>query len=132
MHHKKSRKYERSGLKEEYAKKIVNDVLEYMDDEKPYLNSSFTIYDLANDLNVSRHYVTQVLNQKLHKNFYTFVNEYRVKEFKRQLQDPQNGHYTIMALAFESGFNSKSSFNTVFKQLEKMTPSEFRKSQLDS
>lgn len=128
---KSRKKYERSGLKEEEAKKILSSLLQYMDEEKPYLDSNLTIYDIAKDLEISRHYVTQVINQKLNKNFYTFINEYRIKEFKNRLANPENGHIKIMALAFESGFNSKSSFNTIFKQLEQITPSEYRRLHLD-
>jgi AraC-like DNA-binding protein len=121
-------KYEKSGLKEKDANAILESLLQHMNEEKPYLNSTLTIEDVAGSLNISRHSLTQVINQKLNKNFYQFVNEYRVEESKRRILDPQNQSFTLLAIAYDSGFNSKSSFNTIFKQYTGMAPSEFKKS----
>jgi AraC-like DNA-binding protein len=62
------------------------------------------------------------------KNFYNLVNDYRVEEVKRRLEDPQYKHLTILAIAYDSGFNAKSSFNTIFKEKTGSTPSEYLKS----
>ena len=62
------------------------------------------------------------------KSFPDFINQYRIEEAKKRLLDPAKKHYTVLAIAEEVGFNSKSSFNNVFKKHVKMTPSEFRKS----
>ena len=119
-------RYRRSGLKEEDAKRYLKRLLDLMEKEKPYLNGELSINDLTQRLNIPRHYLTQILNENLGKNFYTFVNEYRVKEVIRMMQDPAYDHYTLLALGFEAGFNSKSSFNTIFKNFTGMTPSEYR------
>ncbi len=123
-------KYERSGLKEEDANKYISQILQYMEDEKPYIDGNFTIENLSKLLNIPRYYLTQVLNEKLHKNFYTFINEYRVEEVKARIIDDKNQNYTLLAVAFDSGFNSKSSFNTIFKKFTGYTPSQYRKANL--
>ena len=119
-------KYERSGLKEADAEKYVNKLLKHMEVRKPYLNVDLTIQDVAESLSIPRHYLTQVINEKLNKNFYQFINEYRVEEVKNLLKDKDYQKYTMTAIAFEAGFNSKSSFNNVFKEITGMTPSEFK------
>jgi AraC-like DNA-binding protein len=66
------------------------------------------------------------------KNFYDLVNGYRVEEAKRLLLDPKNTNYTILSVGFEAGFNSKTTFNTVFKKFTGLTPTDFRKKELNS
>ena len=125
-------KYERSGLTEERAQEYLRRLEDFMQSEKPYFEADLTIEKLARQLHVPRHYLTQVLNEQLGKNFYLYINEYRVKEVKQRLLEPGSAHLTLLAIAYESGFNSKSTFNTVFKKLTNMTPSQFRKSQVQS
>lgn len=126
------KKYKRSGLKENEAHYILETLLDHMEENKPYLNRDYTIDDLSNELKIPRHHITQVINQNLNKNFYAFINEYRIKEFINRLADPQNRNLKIIALAFESGFDSKTSFNMIFKKMQKITPSEFRKSLINN
>ncbi|MCK4663019.1 MAG: helix-turn-helix transcriptional regulator, partial [Bacteroidales bacterium] len=123
-------KYKRSGLKDKDAERYFKDLLRIMDTEKPYLNEKLSIQDLSDILGISRHYLTQVINEKLHKNFYTFTNEYRLKEVKKRMLSDKYKNYTILSIALESGFNSKSTFNTLFKNYTGMTPSEYRKKNL--
>lgn len=122
----KRKKYERSGLKKEEADEHLDKLLKYMDRHKPYLNGNLTINDLAVDLKISRHYLTQILNSKLEKNFYTFINEYRVEVVKELLLNKKYDHYTFTAIGYDAGFNSKSSFHMVFKQFTGHTPSQFK------
>ena len=119
-------KYQRSGLKEVEAEEYLARLLRTMEEEKPYLNGELSINDLTVRMGIPRHYLTQILNEKLGKNFYTFVNEYRVKEVISMMNDPRYRNYTLLALGFEAGFNSKSSFNNIFKNFTGMTPSEYR------
>ncbi len=119
-------KYQRSGLKEEEARKYLKQLLKLMEVEKPYLNGELSVLDLTFKLNIPRHYLTQILNEKLNKNFYTFVNEYRVEEVIRMMKDPKYKHFSLLALGLEAGFNSKSSFNNIFKSYTGYTPSEYR------
>ncbi len=121
-----SNKYEKSGLKEEDANYYMETLLDYMKEEKPFLLNNLTINTISGSLNIPRHYITQVLSEKLNKNFYTFVNEFRICEFKDKIKNPHNSHITIMGLAYESGFNSKAGFYSAFKKIENKTPTEYR------
>lgn len=121
-----SSRYARSGLRDEQAEEYLTTLLKYMDDEKPYINGDLTIADLSSRTGIPRHYITEVLNEKHGRNFFSFVNEYRVREVISRLKDPRYQHYTILAIAFDSGFNSKSTFNTFFKAYTGKTPSDFR------
>ncbi len=119
-------KYAKSGLKEEQAEEYLTKLLKYMDDEKPYLDGDLTIHDLSKKTGIPRHYITEVLNKKYGRNFFTFINEFRVREVIRRINDPKYQHYTILAIAYDAGFNSKSTFNTIFKAYTGKTPSEYR------
>jgi len=119
-------KYERSGLKKDDAEEYRKKLLRHMKDKKPYLDGDLTIQDLSGQLNIPRHHLTQVINETLNKNFYTFINEYRVEEVKKLLLDPAYQKYTLTSIAYEAGFNSKSSFNSVFKDLTGKTPTEYK------
>jgi len=105
-----------------YLKKL-ND---YLETEKPYLNSELTINVLAEDVKLPRHYITEILKKELNMNFFTLVNDYRLEEVKKRLMSAEHKECSVLQLALESGFNSKSSFNAIFKQSTGMTPSEFR------
>ncbi|NPD45591.1 AraC family transcriptional regulator [Lentimicrobium sp. S6] len=69
--------------------------------------------------------MSNIINQKHQKNFYEFVNQFRVEEVKKMMIDPQNKHLKLISLAYDAGFNSKASFNRIFKQTTSMTPSQF-------
>ncbi|MCK4747779.1 MAG: helix-turn-helix domain-containing protein, partial [Bacteroidales bacterium] len=123
-------KYERSGLKEKDAQIYLQKLMEYMDKEKPYLDVDLTIHDISMALTIPRHYLTQVINGLMGKNFYTFINEYRIREVKNLLVDDEYSKYTLTSIAFDAGFSSKSSFNSIFKNSTGMTPSQFREAYL--
>lgn len=118
--------YARSGLDPESAERLERELLDLMDAEKPYLRGDLTLQDLSDAMQISPHNLTEVINTRLGHNFYEFVNVYRVREVKVRLTDPANAHLTLLAVAIESGFNSKSAFNAIFKKYAKMTPSQFR------
>lgn len=120
-------KYRRSGLKAKDIEKIKKEVMDYMVREKPYLNRELTINDVAVDLKIPRHFITEVINNHMGKNFYYLINEFRVEEAKKRLRDPKYNNLTILAIAYDSGFNSKSAFNTIFKDLTGVTPSQYLK-----
>lgn len=119
-------KYKNSNLSDEQKEEYIAHIYTFMQTEKPYLNAELTVQDLSKQLNISRHHLTEILNNDIGKNFFTFINEYRVEEVKRRLLDPKFEHLTIVAIAFESGFNSKSTFNSIFKQNIGMTPSQWK------
>jgi AraC-like DNA-binding protein len=119
--------YKKSGLKKEEAALIHQKLSKYMELEKPWLKPRLTLSELAFSLDVPLHHLSQCINQYETKNFYDFVNQYRLDEFKKRVNDPRFEHFNLLAIALDSGFNSKSSFNLVFKKSEGITPSEFMK-----
>ena len=125
---KEHKRYERSGLKKEEAEKYIKELLQYMEDKEPWLNSKLNLKDVADHLNLSVHHLSQIINEQLGKTFFDFVNEYRVKEVKKLIEESKHEQFTLLAIAHQSGFNSKSSFNSIFKRLTKVTPSEYIKS----
>ena len=120
-------KYEKSTLSESAVEHLLSKILNYMEEHKPYLNSELRMGQLASELSLTTNQISQVLNQSLNKNFYEFINDYRVQEVKKRLKDPQNQNYTIYGIAMDSGFNSKNAFNRTFKKHTGKTPSEFLK-----
>lgn len=100
-------------------------VAEYMVRQKPYANPSLTIHELAGSLKIPPHVLSRVINDGFGKNFFDFVNEYRVDEFKRRMSNPRAKQHTLLSLAFEVGFNSKTAFNRAFKKLTNQTPKEY-------
>lgn len=120
-------KYANSGLKLTDTHSLTSRLQQLMQEQKPYLESTFNIEQLAKQMGISRHHLSQVLNEGLQKTYHDFVNEYRVEAAKKMLLDSNKQHYSIAAIAFEVGFNSLSSFNLVFKKHCGSTPSEYRK-----
>lgn len=123
---KKQPKYERSGLKEEDSKLYLEKILNHLKNDKPYLNGDLTINEMSETLNIPKHFITQIINEKLNKNFYTLINEYRLEAVKSMIVDPEYNRFTLLAMAYECGFNSKSSFNNIFKKLTGKTPTQYR------
>ncbi|OUJ72931.1 helix-turn-helix domain-containing protein [Hymenobacter crusticola] len=99
-------------------------LLKHMDAARPYLAPELTLKELAAQLRTNTSWLSRVINTGCGQNFNDFVNEYRVREAEQKLGDPQLRHYTLLAVALESGFNSKSTFNRVFRKLRGTTPSE--------
>ena len=96
-----------------------------METNKPYLKSDLKISELANSLSVPYHQLSQLINDEFLVNFYDFTNKYRVEDAKKLLIE-DNRNYKILAIAYEVGFNSKATFNRVFKKFTDHTPSEFK------
>lgn len=119
--------YQKSGLSDKEAENHLKNLLNVMETDKPYLNSELTLGDLAEKLSMSTHNLSEILNTRLKQNFYDFINRYRVEEVKRRLADKESEKYSLLSIAFDSGFNSKSSFNTIFKKQTGTTPSQYRK-----
>jgi AraC-like DNA-binding protein len=124
----KNKKYEWSSLTDEKEDDYLYRLKYIMNEEKPYLDSSLTLQKLAGMIGISPQHLSQTINERMNKNFFDFVNCYRIKEAKRLLVDPRGELLTILAIAEEVGFNSKSAFNTAFKRITGMTPTEYKKS----
>lgn len=120
-----SPKYIKSGLQKNEVDIYYSSLIQLMDSEKLFLDSRLSIKTVADKLGMSVNHLSQVINQQSGKNFFKFINEYRVEEAKKLLLDQSNKKYTILAIAYDCGFNSKSSFNTIFKQYTGKTPSDF-------
>lgn len=103
----------------------------YVINEKPYLNTNLTLKRLANNIDLHPNKLSWLLNAEYKKNFNDFINQYRLSHFKTIALDPKNSHLTILGLAYDSGFNSKSVFNTYFKKVEGVTPKAWMTSQLN-
>ena len=124
----KKQKYENSNLKEAQKEQYLQKLEAFMHQHKPFQEPELTLAQLSEKVKIPAHYLSQVINEKLQINFLDFINGYRVKEAQVKLIDPSLSHYTILSIAYESGFNSKSTFYAAFKRATGMTPSQFRKS----
>jgi AraC-like DNA-binding protein len=105
---------------------LLLSIQNFMETSKPHCDPELTLTSLAKMLNMSRNQLSEVINSGLQSNFYDFVNKYRVEEVKQLLNNPKYKDYTILAVAFEAGFPSKSTFNSIFKKFTGLTPSEYR------
>ena len=121
-------KYLRSGLDKETSRIFLDELTRHMEQDKPYLQGDLVLPQLAQQLGISANYLSQVINQQLHVNFYDFVNGYRVEEAKQLIQGAGQKPPNILNIALDSGFNSKSAFYTAFKKATLMTPTQYRKS----
>jgi AraC-like DNA-binding protein len=101
-------------------------VKNYLTDKKPYRNPDYNLQMMADDLAISRHKLSHVINSGQKKNFYKFINHFRVEEAKTMLADPLFDHYSVLGIAMECGFNAKTSFNRIFKEETGLTPTEFK------
>lgn len=121
---------------EELKRKILSDsdlltfksiLGEIMNVQKPYLNSELNLIKLAELINMTPHQLSYVINTGFNENFFNYINSYRVEKAKELLVKEEMNKLSILGIAFESGFNSKTSFNTTFKKITGQTPSEFKK-----
>ncbi len=122
----KQRKYSRTGLHDEEEKRLAAALHHLMVNEKLYLNGNLMLRDVAEKLEIPSHYLSQVLSKQMNRNFFTYINEFRVEEAKKRIRDANSRNLTLLAIAYDSGFNSKSSFNTIFLKIEGLTPSAYR------
>ena len=100
-------------------------LLKQITKEAYYTESTLSLNELAQKLDISPNYLSQIINEKEGKNFFDFINAFRVAEFKRLIAIQKNQQYTLLALAYDCGFNSKSSFNRSFKKHTGLTPSQY-------
>jgi AraC-like DNA-binding protein len=121
------KKYASSSLTENEITEYLKKIRTLMNTEKLFLKNDLKIGDVSEKINLPVYYVSQVINEKLGKNFYDFINEYRVDEVKKRFADTKYDYLTILAIGFESGFNSKTAFYSAFKRKTGMIPSEFKK-----
>lgn len=123
----KNKKYENSilsdALRIEYKDKLVR----HMETEKPFLNMDLNLDILSKELSIQTRYLSEVINVFFQKNFFDFINDYRIEECKRLFNDSKYDNRNILEIAFESGFNTKATFNSAFKKRTSVTPLQYRK-----
>lgn len=122
----KKEKYSKQAVSEEDRKKYIRMIRSFMEKEKPYLNDEISLTDLSSSLGIPKHHFSITVNSELNMNFFQFISFYRVKEAERLLSLPEYSEHTILRIALDSGFQSKSAFNKAFKQFTGFTPAEYR------
>nr|WP_288934690.1 helix-turn-helix domain-containing protein [uncultured Allomuricauda sp.] len=118
--------YKNSGLKDDIATTKHNALMKLMVEQKPYLEPNLTLSVMADKLDLPLHHLSQIINQFEGQNFNDFINKYRVEEFIDRAS--KDNRFSFLAIALESGFNSKSTFNAVFKKHKGETPSKYMSS----
>jgi len=118
--------YKKSGLRQIQMQAIYEKMLYAMQSENLFMQSTLSLQELSDLLNIPPHHITQTLNEFSRQNFYDFVNSYRVNEFKKRVDKGDAENFSLLGIAFDCGFNSKSSFNRIFKNTTGLTPSKYR------
>ncbi|WP_437398299.1 helix-turn-helix domain-containing protein [Flagellimonas lutimaris] len=117
-------KYKKSGLTEEEALAIQSKIKKAFEEDKIYRDNTICLDILSGHIKENRYKVSQVINTYLSKNFYSFLNEYRIKEAKKLLVS--NPTLSVKAIMYEVGFNSKNSFYSAFKKITGLNPNDYR------
>jgi len=107
---------------------LIKKLRDHMEEREPFLDSSLSVYDLASQLDIHVRELSLLINHTLNQHFFDFVNHYRISRAMELFRDPENKQLTVLEVLYEVGFNSKSSFNTLFKKQTGLTPTQFRKS----
>jgi AraC-like DNA-binding protein len=121
-------KYRKSSLSDANKEQILKKITREMEESSYFTNNLASLAGLARQINESPHHVSQVINEKLNKNFFEMLAFYRVEHAKKLIRQDKRGKITVEELAELVGYNSKSSFNSAFRKYTSKTPSEFRKS----
>lgn len=121
-------KYQSMSLSESEVDNLVGRISSVMEHEKPFLNPTVTLPELASLVSIPSYQLSRVINEKFGCNFFDFINAYRVNEVKSRLNHPDYSNFSLLGIAYDSGFNSKSAFNRIFKKMTGLTPSEYKKS----
>jgi len=124
---KDNNKYQKSGLGQQQATETYAQIQAYMIHHKPFIEPELSLQSLATKIGLSSHHLSQVINHNENANFYDFINSYRVDEVKLELVKAENAKRSVLAIAFDAGFNSKATFNRIFKERTQQTPSQYRK-----
>lgn len=126
---KQQEKYKTSTLDPEIAKQTIPKLLRLMEEQKLYLNPNLTLQELSRRLNIHYNHLSRIINERFGLSFNDFINKYRIEEVKIRLSDPGKKKKSILEIMYDTGFYSKSAFNTAFKKFTGKTPSEYRKNQ---
>jgi AraC-like DNA-binding protein len=119
-------KYKNSQLSNDDKEKYSKQLFAYINDYKPYLDPELTLAKLSKLLSIPSRHLSQIINEQTEKNFYDFINYYRIEESKILLKEKLRNEKYISEILFTVGFNSRSSFNTAFKKYTGYTPTDYR------
>lgn len=120
-------KYEYSKLDDKRKEEYLKNLELIFKTKKPYLSPNLTLDELSNISKIPARQISQIINESLNKNFYDYINGFRIEEAKKILSEHSKTKKTILEILYEVGFNSKSVFNTAFKRQTGLTPSEFKR-----
>ncbi|NIM12721.1 MAG: helix-turn-helix domain-containing protein [Candidatus Aminicenantes bacterium] len=110
-----------------YVEECIKKLTYFVEVEKVYREENVSLQSLSKQLSIPYYHLSQIINEKLNKNFSDFINTYRIEEAKKLLSDPKQANRKIISITYEVGFNTKTSFNNAFKKYTKMTPSQYKK-----
>lgn len=122
---------------EENRRKLITDeklnelkayLIQIMEEQKPFLDCELSVIKLASQVKITPHLLSYIINAGFNENFYQFINKYRINEAKKMIINPEMNHLNLLGIGYEVGFNSKTVFNTTFKKITNLTPTEFKKS----
>ncbi|MCL3781035.1 AraC family transcriptional regulator [Prolixibacteraceae bacterium JC049] len=119
-------KYAKSTLSQQVSEGIRETLLNYMNEHQPYLEPQLRIKNLAEAMDIPSYHLSQVINEQFQQNFYEFINQYRVNYAMELMKNPSYQNFTLVAIGFEVGFNSKSAFYTAFRKITGKTPAKFQ------
>jgi AraC-like DNA-binding protein len=117
----------KKSLSDSVSRKYIDQLTSYMENEKPFLDSSLTLFSLAEKTLIPVRSLSEAINNSLDQNFYDFINSYRINEAKKLLEESSRNNKTILEILYEVGFGTKSSFNQAFKKHTGKTPSQYKK-----
>lgn len=123
----KKTKYATVLLNETEVEQYVSKIKKFMEKDKPYMDADLTLSGLATKLKIPSHHLSRVINENFGMNFFDFINQYRIEAVKAKIDNPEFDNVSFLTIAFESGFNTKSAFNRVFKKMTGVTPSVYKK-----
>ena len=121
------KKYSGSTLSEDQKISLISKLEHLVQVEKIFINEKLSIEDIAIKLDTNSKYISQVINETFNKNFYNYINSYRIEEAKLMLRSELSDKYSILGIAQSVGFVSKSPFNVAFKRITGLTPTEFKR-----
>ena len=120
-------KYKTSRLDKEMADKTKEKIKTLMTSDKLYLDPDLTLKDLSSRLKIHSNYISRIINEQFEMSYNDYINMHRIEDVKEKLSDPEKNTKTVLEIMYETGFYSKSVFNTAFKKFTGLTPSEYRR-----
>lgn len=119
-------------LSDEQLERYRNRLDSVIEQDKVFIENDLSLSELSRKINIQPYQLSELISRIHSESFFDFINRYRIEEIKSRLDDPTSDSYSLLGIAMDCGFNSKSSFNAAFKKFSGQTPSEYRKQKLAS